>query len=70
MSIIELWISITESWIFIIELWISIIQFWISIITEFMRFWISMESQKRINPIIMGIHNQLWISIINYGYQL
>ena len=43
---------------------------------------ITVESQKRINPIIMDIHNQLWIaiiqlwisiiqlwiSIINYGY--
>ena len=29
-----------------------------------------MESQKRINPIIMDVHNQLLISIINYGYQL
>ena len=24
-----------------------------------MRFWISMESQKRINPVILDIHNSI-----------
>ena len=88
-SIIQLWISIIEIWISIIQLLISIIQLWIfisqlwtSIIIGFMRF--SIESQKRINPVSMDIHNSLWIStiqswqlwisiirlimMINYGY--
>ena len=32
-------------------------------ILGFMRFWLSMESQKRINPVIMDIHN--WIMDIH-----
>ena len=32
-------------------------------IIGFMRFWLSMESQKRINPVIMDIHN--WIMDIH-----
>ena len=38
-------------------------ELWISILKGFMRFWLSMENQKRINPIIMDVHN--WNMDIN-----
>ena len=56
----------THNWIIdihnsIMDIHISIMdihnKLWISIIIGFMRFWLSMESQKHINPIIMDIHN-------------
>ena len=54
----ELWISVIELWISILQLWISIIQLWISII----QLWISTTANQ------LRIKQQLWISIINYGY--
>ena len=34
-------------------------QLWISIIVGFMRYWLSVEIQKRINSVIRDIHNSI-----------
>ena len=59
------WIMDIPYWIMDINNWIMDIHNWIMDIPNgimdihnwIMRFWLSMESQKRINPIIMDIHN-------------